>query len=121
LIEEDRASLEDEEFRRVIEAGIHEHIERRLDIRAKMARLLRANGAPPNRLLVAIENIESPLQDIPQVIHSYTAYLLERLEQCSEAGPDDRITTAADLLFDSPEDRRRRKCRSICSVLFDQP
>jgi hypothetical protein len=107
LIDEDRASFEDDEFRRVIEAGIHEHIERRLDVRAAMAMLLRSSGAPPDRTLHAIEDIESPLAAIPPIIHSYTAYLFERLEQCSAAGPDERITTAADTLLDSPEDRAR--------------
>jgi hypothetical protein len=104
LIEEDRATFEEEEFRRVIESGIHEHIERRLDIRSEMARRLRAGGRR-DRLLRRIEDIESPLRDIPQIIQSYTAYLFQRLEQCSELGPDERITTAADVLLDSPGDR----------------
>jgi len=104
LIEDDRAALEDEEFRRVIDAGIHEHVERRLDIRAQMAKRLRTGGAA-DRLLRAIEDIESPLRDIPQIMHSYTAYLFQRLEYCSETAPDDKLTTAADLLLESPEDR----------------
>ena len=59
LIEEDRASFEDAEFRRVIEAGIHEHIERRLDIRAGMAlRLRTSRGGATDRVLLAIEDIE---------------------------------------------------------------
>jgi hypothetical protein len=101
LIEEDRASFEDEEFRGIIESGIHEHIERRLDIRANMAARLRAEGAPSTpQLLRAIEDIESPLQEIPLVIQSYTAYLFARLETCAAAGPDERVTTAAELLLD---------------------
>jgi tetratricopeptide (TPR) repeat protein len=105
LIEEDRASFDDEEFRRVIDAGIHEHIERRLDIRANMALRIRTSGAPPDRLLRTIEDIESTIRDIPEIIHSYTAYLFQRLEQCSEIKPDERITAAADALLDSPGDR----------------
>jgi hypothetical protein len=105
LIDEDRASLEDDEFRRVIEAGIHEHIERRLDIRAAMALRLRRSSERPGRLLHAIEDIEAPLGDILPVIQSYTAYLFERLEACSEADPDERITAAADMLLESPDDR----------------
>jgi hypothetical protein len=105
LIEEDRASFDDEEFRRVIDGGIHEHIERRLDVRANMALRLRTSGAPQDRLLQTIEDIESPLRDIPEIIHSYTAYLFQRLEQCSEIKPDERITAAADGLLDSPGDR----------------
>src|SRR5262245_47435231 len=88
LIEEDRATFEDEEFRRVIESGIHEHIERRLDVRAEMARRLRATGSRPDRILRAIEDIESPLRDLPQIIQSYTGYLFQRLEHCSEITPD---------------------------------
>ena len=37
LIDEERASLDEDEFRSLIEAGIHEHIERRLDIRTGIA------------------------------------------------------------------------------------
>src|SRR5262249_14491322 len=36
---------------------------------------------------------------------SYAAYLFQRLEQCSEVNPDDRITNAADVLLDSPGNR----------------
>src|SRR5215471_10021428 len=78
LIEEDRASLENDEFRGVIEAGIHEHIERRLDTRSNMASRLRTAGQYLDRTLHAIENIELPLRNIPQVIQSYTAYLFQR-------------------------------------------
>src|SRR5216117_731671 len=85
LIEEDLASFEEEEFRRVIDAGIHEHIERRLDIRADMAALLRTGGLSVNRVLRCIEDIEAPLRDIPAIIHSYTAYLFRRLEECAES------------------------------------
>jgi hypothetical protein len=103
LIEEDRASFDDEEFRRVIEAGIHEHIERRIDVRAQMARRLRSVRGPKG-LLHAIEDIESPLRDMPEIIQSYTAYIFERLDKCSEVPPDDRITTAADTLLESSAD-----------------
>src|SRR5262245_19904141 len=105
LIEEDRVSLEDEEFLRVIDAGIHEHIERRLDVRAGMAERLRRNGAPSDRMLLAIEDIESSLRDSPEIIQSYTAYLVARLNECSSFDPDERVTTAADMLLDSPGDR----------------
>ena len=105
LIEEDRATFEEDEFRTVIDAGIHEHIERRLDIRAEMARRLRLGSSAPERLLHAIENIESPLRDILQIIHSYTAYLFQKLEECAASPPDERLTTAADALLDSPGDR----------------
>src|SRR5215510_5847254 len=105
LIEEDRASLDDDEFRRVIDCGIHEHLERRLDMRAQMAMRMRMAGARWDHILQAIEDIESPLADIPQILHSYTAYLFRKLEECSDATPDDRITAAADSLLEFPGDR----------------
>jgi hypothetical protein len=105
LVEEDRALLEDDEFRRVIDAGIHEHIERKLEIRASMAERLRSSGHAGDRTLRAIEDIETPLRDIPEIVYSYAGYLIQRLEQCSETAPDERVTTAADALLDSPDDR----------------
>jgi hypothetical protein len=105
LIDEDRVSLEDEEFRQLIEAGIHEHIERRLEIRAEIAGRLRKLTPMPTRLVHAIEDIESPLRDAPLIVQSYTAYLFRRLEACSDEKPDDRVEAAADLLLESPEDR----------------
>jgi hypothetical protein len=104
LIEEDRASFEDEEFRSVIGSGIHEHIERRLEIRAELALRLRESSNPPARTILMVEDIESPLGEIPQIIQSYTAYLFQRLEECSATPPDERITTAADLLLESADD-----------------
>ena len=105
LIEEDRASLDDEEFLRVIESGIHEHVERRLPVRSELAQRIRSSGAGPDRTLRAVEDIELPLSDIPAIIYSYTAYLFARLEQCSTESSDERISTAADTLLDSPDDR----------------
>jgi hypothetical protein len=105
LIEEDRATLEDEEFRKVIDAGIHEHIERRLDVRAAMAKRVRMSGVVAGRTLNAIEDIEASVRESPPIIHSYTAYLFDRLEQCAAAEPDERVTSAADTLFEETEDR----------------
>ncbi len=105
LIEEDHASLEDEEFRRLIDVGIHEHIERPLEIRAGVAAQLRKSSRAPGRVLHVVEDIEAPLRDEPLIIESYTAYLVRRLEQCMEEKPDERIEAAADLLLESPEDR----------------
>ncbi len=105
LIEEDRASFADEEFRRLIDAGIHEHIERRLDIRAEIAANLRKLRSMPVRVLHFVEDIEAPLRDAPMIIQSYTAYLIRKLEQCADEKPDERIVAAADLLLESPEDR----------------
>ena len=105
LIEEDRTSLEDEEFRRLIDAGIHEHIERPLEIRADVAARLRKSSRASGRVLHVVEDIEAPLRDEPLIVESYTAYLVRRLEQCAEEKPDERVEVAADLLLESPEDR----------------
>src|SRR2546427_401500 len=105
LIEDDRASFDDEEFRRLIDAGIHEHIERRLEIRAEIAANLRKLRSTPVRVLQFVEDIEAPLRDVPMIIQSYTAYLIRKLEQCADEKPDYKIEVAADLLLESPEDR----------------
>ena len=105
LVEEDRASFDDEEFRRLVDAGIHEHVERRLDIRAEIAARLRKLRSMPVRVLQFVEDIEAPLRDVPTIIQSYTAYLIRTLEQCADEKPDEKIEAAADLLLESPEDR----------------
>src|SRR5689334_17488838 len=76
LIEEDRASFEDEEFRRVIDEGIRQHIEERLEIRSAMA--VRLRTALPRfdssaqkvgrRTLRALEDIRSPLHSASIVV-----------------------------------------------------
>ncbi len=96
LIEEDRASFEDEEFRGILDEGIHEHIENNLDIRAEMSARLRA--ALPGfdaglrkiaqRTLRALEDIESPLQNASAVVHSYTAYMFRRLNDTADPATD---------------------------------
>lgn len=123
LIEEDKVSLDELEFRTLIEAGIAEHVERRLDIRAEMALRFRKHPAAGSlRLLHAIEDIETQLREFPEIIRSYTAYLFERLESCASEEPDERLTTAADLLLESPDDRETADValdalgRSPCAV-----
>ncbi len=113
LVEEDRATLDDEEFREIIDEGIHEHIETRLDIRAQIA--MRIRTAFPDmeqtaqttarRVLNAIENTESPLRDVALVLKTYTGYLLERLESCASQ-PVPPEAEVADRLFDSLDDRK---------------
>ena len=82
LIDEERASLEDDEFRRLIDAGIHEHIERRLEIRAEIAARLRKLDTIPKGIVHVVEDIEAPLRDVPLIVQSYAAYLLRKLEAC---------------------------------------
>ena len=96
LIEEDRASFDDEEFRRVIDEGIREHIETPLELRAEMA--LRLRQIDPGmddrtrpaaaRVLHIIEDIELPLRDVEPVVRTYTAYLFRKLEECVEEKSD---------------------------------
>jgi hypothetical protein len=105
LIEEDQASFEHEEFRRLIDAGIHEHIERHLEARAGIAARLRKLQLAPARVLRVVEDIEASLRDVPLVVQSYTAYLLGKLEKCTDEKPDEKVETAAELLLESPEDR----------------
>lgn len=113
LIEEDRASLEDEEFREIIDEGIHEHVDTRLELRAEMARRLRtalpeidAKARPVAlRVLRAIEDTDFPLRDVGLILKTYTSYLFQKLEDCSDKGPS-REAEVADALFDSLNDRK---------------
>ena len=107
IIEEDHASFEDAEFRRLIGEGIHEHIETRLEIRAGMAKHLRLQRFQAARILRTIEDIESPLLDVEPVVRTYTAYLFRKLEECTETNTngEDAVAQTADLLFDSLDNR----------------
>jgi len=105
LIDEDKASFDDAEFRNVIDSGIAEHVERKIEIRAAIASGLRREPSRARAgLLHAIEDIESQVRDFPEMIESYTSYLFSRLEECASTEPDERVTDAADVLFDSLED-----------------
>ena len=96
LIDEDRASLEDDEFRRLIDEGIHQHIEARFEIRAEMAMRLRSAQADP-RLLDAIEDTERRLSGTEWILRTYTIYLFRRLEECSGKNSDAEIAVRAGL------------------------
>lgn len=112
LIEDDRASFEDEEFREVIDDGIHEHIDTHLERRADMAMRLRTalpdldEKARPAaiRVLRAIEDMEFPLHDVALVLQTYTNYLFQKLEDCAGKGTS-REAEVADALFESLDDR----------------
>jgi tetratricopeptide (TPR) repeat protein len=112
LIEEDRASLDDEEFREIVDEGIHEHVETRLEVRADIAKRLRL--AMPNitgddraaavRVLRAVEDIDFPLRDVALILTTYTSYLFQKLEDCAS----DRVSREseiADALFECLDDR----------------
>jgi hypothetical protein len=112
LVDEDRASFEDEEFRQVIDHGIQQHIEDRLGIRAALAgRFRRAlPGLVPGarelamKVVHGLENTESDLRNVAVIVGSYTAYLFERLATLDETDVQQTtIVQAADLLFESSE------------------
>src|SRR5881296_2075007 len=72
LIEEDRASLDDEEFRRLIDEGVREHVEENMQVRAELAGILRdaehkldtATRAVARRVVRALEDDESDLRNV---------------------------------------------------------
>jgi len=112
LIEEDRASLEDEEFREIIDEGIHQHVEIRLELRAEIAKLLRVampriaenDGVAATRVLRAVEDIDIPLSDVALILTTYTSYLFRKLEDCATNAVS-RESEVADALFECLDDR----------------
>jgi hypothetical protein len=94
-VEEDRASLEDSEFRKLIDRGVRQHVEERPEIRADLAGVLRAACAemPPQvqpvarRVIAGLENIEAPLRNAAAIVRTYTAWLFHRLQETAE-GPE---------------------------------
>jgi hypothetical protein len=88
MIEEDRATFEDEEFRRLIDEGIRQHIEENPRLRGELAEKLRhawselSSGAQvvAQRVIRALENVEVDLRSAAVIVHSYTEYLFEKLE-----------------------------------------
>jgi hypothetical protein len=112
LIEEDRASLDDEEFREIIDEGIREHVERRLPLRAEIAKRLRKatpdigkdDQAAAARVLRAVEDIDFPLRDVAVILTTYTSYLFQKLEDCANAAVS-KESEVADALFECLDDR----------------
>jgi hypothetical protein len=104
MIEEDRASFEDEEFRILIDEGIREHIEENLSIRARFTGELRiaarsvepATRAVAERVIRALENSLYDLRNAGVVVRTYTAYLFERLQSLDELGSGE--TEARELI-----------------------
>lgn len=92
LIEEDRASFDDEEFRRAIDAGIRTHIGERLEIRAEIAMRLRQALARIDegmqgivrRTLRAVEDVDFPLRNVSLIVRMYTAYMFRRLHDTAD-------------------------------------
>ena len=125
LIEEDRASFDDAEFRNLIDEGIRAHIEDNTDVRGRLAGMLR--GAPLSgeartvamRVVHALEDIQADLCNVAILVRNYTGYLLSRLETLDAEPVNERITTAADLLFESTGDRSAAE--TALSVLCATP
>lgn len=110
LIEEDRASFDDPEFRTLIDTGVRAHVAESPEIRAKLAGILRAAATEQSRTVTlrivhALEDLNTDLCNVGVVVRSYMAYLLSRLETLPQAEEDDRIAEAADLLFEATGDR----------------
>jgi hypothetical protein len=125
LIEEDRASFDDAEFRNLIDEGIRAHIEDNPDVRAQLAGMLR--GAPLSgeartvamRVVHALEDLQADLCNVAILVRNYAGYLLSRLETLDAEPVNERITTAADLLFESTGDRGAAE--TALSVLCTTP
>jgi len=114
LIEDDRASFEDEEFRRIIDTGIHDHVDTQLSARAEIAARLR-NASPgmdedarriARRVLKAVEDTDFSLRNAGVIVHTFTAYMFNQLEKCTGRSGEDQVAPVADLLFDSLDDRK---------------
>jgi len=124
LINEERASFDDPEFRALIDEGIRGHIEEKPAIRAGLAERLRsASLSGPaqtvaRRVVHAVEDLQADLCNVAVLVRSYTAYLLGRLESEETALEDERLTMAADLLFESTGDRDAAETALsvLCSV-----
>lgn len=114
LIDEERASFDDSDFRNLIDEGIRGHIEESVSVRARLAGALRSAGFAGQtktvalRVVHALEDLHSDLCNVAVLVLNYTTYLLSRLEaleSAPQAEKDDVINSAADLLFESTGDR----------------
>jgi hypothetical protein len=110
LLEEDRASFDDPEFRTLIDFGVRAHIEENPAARAKLAGILRSAITEKSRTVTlrivrALEDLHTDLCNVGVLVRNYTNFLLSRLEAAQEAEGDERIAEAADLLFESAGDR----------------
>jgi hypothetical protein len=110
LIEEDRASFDDPEFRALIDTGVRAHIAENLETRAQIAGILRKAFTDQSRTVIlrivhALEDLNADLCNVGVLVRNYTEYLFSRLETLPEAEGEDRISEAADLLFESVGDR----------------
>jgi hypothetical protein len=144
MIEEDRATFEDEEFRRLIDEGIRQHVEEVPAIRQELAEIVRQAlpGIVPGARVVAqrvirtLDDLHMELRSVAVIVHSYTAYLFQRLENVEDSSHDEEsaaaaiqrwrngeipretlvselqrlgrpaVAPAADLLFEGPDDFR---------------
>ncbi len=109
LIEEERASFDDPEFRTLIDSGVRAHVAGNLEVRAGLAGILRSttdrSRAVVQRIIRALEDVNTDLCNVAVVVRSYTGYLLSRLDTVEENEGAERIADAADLLFESAGDR----------------
>lgn len=88
LIDEDRASFDNDEFRRLIDEGVREHIQENPAMRAQLSSLLRrqlptmeANARlVAERVIHAMEDLDSDLRNVGVLVRAYVSYLVARLQ-----------------------------------------
>jgi tetratricopeptide (TPR) repeat protein len=111
LIEEDQATFDDPAFRKLVDDGIRAHIEDNLEVRARLAGILRSASLQGEsrviamRVVHALEDLESDLSNVAVLVRNYTKHLLSRLETIDAFPINEKVTAAADLLFESTGDR----------------
>ena len=87
LIDEEKASFETEEFRRLVDEGIRTHVEDRPPIRAALAGILRTGSSrmPPPvqsiaaRVIHVVEDDAADLTNAGALVMAYMAFLFEHL------------------------------------------
>lgn len=99
LVNEDRISLEDPEFREIIAAGFHFHLEDRPAVRSRLAQELRSLQTQNPGLQKTIGRLDhallsgEPLGDDARLVESYAQALLRALERLP--GEDESLETEA--------------------------
>jgi hypothetical protein len=102
MIEEDRATFEGEEFRRLIDEGIRQHIEENSAVRAELVETLRRALPQPDpgaaaitqRLIRTLEDVDADLRSAVVIVRAYTAYLFNRLESIDDTSLDEETARA---------------------------
>jgi hypothetical protein len=141
LMEEDRASFDDAEFRCLIDEGISGHVEENPAVRAELAGLLRERvpDMEPDtrqlgiRVIAALENVEVDLRNVGLVVRTYTEYLFRQLQHVDDAGADEQERASKrvalwktgalgqEQVFSELLATGRPAVASLADLLFDAP